>query len=586
MRLSMDNRVNLMICCNGVATCLDGMHKETEALEWYEEVDILYKNARFAARPALHDWEHYNPQPPRQDFYMQRIRALVGVADMYVHLGNTGAAAHRRSTADALIKHAPAGVNTRALRVLCPIYLLNAVTQFRHPDPELLKQWEPLNEDLQVRGSWQRMKISRNILPRMSFASFIWQSRLYICGGMKGGSPEVYNDFHCMDLSRQPGTWRELPRFPRKVCVNLQLVVHGNKAYCFRGAARIDYFNLTTERWGSVLTRCVDRAGEPVSWPIPDGTLSSYAMHVADGRMYVFGGAAKGADLGCNFFAVLDLSTKTWQHLSGVARMPEADPDEPGPRRYVASWVDGRKENVYLLQGMADRAAAEMFDQAHVACNSHGYDDFWSWNIEERKWRREKMVGNVPCPRTEMASTYSPALNSAIVYGGYSPETPTLFADSDLRFRFTYYADTFVLDHSSASPAPRWRHVVHQGFPTYRAQSTLLADPDTGRVYLFGGYTNTDQVPSGNHGQLWTRSFGDLWQLRLDVPGGHFEEVDVADEERNARLGPWQRCFSCGNTGMWRKCGGTCGGRAFFCDDACQREAWREHKELHNCRKR
>ena len=198
-------------------------------------------------------------------------------------------------------------------------------------------------------------------------------------------------------------------------------------------------------------------------------------------------------------------------------------------------------------------------------------------------------------------STQNPVLNSTIVYGGYNPEVPTQF-ESGMCFGFTYYADTFVLDHSVARP--RWRHVVHQGFPTYRAQSALLTDPDTGRMYLFGGYTNTDQVPSGKDAR--TRSFRDLWELRLDVPGGHFDEVNLSDE-RSAQMGPWRKCFNCGNTGFWKKCGGeswlpvtspgdtqletnlelltgTCNGRAFFCDDVCQREGWKEHKAFHNCR--
>ncbi|KAH9932855.1 uncharacterized protein B0H18DRAFT_1092989 [Fomitopsis serialis] len=574
LQLSMDERVDLMECCNGVAKCLSEAHKVTEALDWYEEVDALYKNARFAARPAMYDWEYYNPQPPRQDVYVQRLKGLVGSSDAFVTLRNTGSATHRKCVADELIKHLPAGVNTRPLRAICPSGSVTVLMQFRHPDPQLLKNWELSNDDLQVRGSWQKMKISRSILPRMGFASFIWKSRLYVCGGMKGGTIEPYRDFYYMDLTRQPGTWRELQRFPRLVFLNVQLAVHDNKAYSFRGAPELDFFDLVTERWGQVKTRWVDQSGKPIPWPIPREDLTDYAMHIIrDGCTCL---------MGCNLLAVLDLSTKKWQHLSGVADMPRAGYDVPGPRKYFASWVDGPQENIYLLQGVADRAASEMHHQPQGAHDSHGYDDFWSWNIEARRWRREKMVGNVPCPRSEMGCTYNPSLNSAIVYGGYSPEIPTLFANSGKCYRFTYYADTFILDHSS--PTPRWRHVVHQGFPTYRAQSVLLTDPDTGRMYLFGGYTNTDQVPSPNHGH--TRSFGDVWQLRLDVPGGHFEEVNVTDDERNARMGPWQRCFSCGNTGMWRKCGGTCKGRAFFCDDACLKDGWREHKELHKCRKK
>ena len=155
------------------------------------------------------------------------------------------------------------------------------------------------------------------------------------------------------------------------------------------------------------------------------------------------------------------------------------------------------------------------------------------------------------------APAQNPVLDSTIVYGGYNPEVPTQF-ESGVCFGFTYYADTFVLDHSAAvldhsAARPRWRHVVHQGFPTYRAQSALITDPDTGRMYLFGGYTNTDQVPSGKDAR--TRSFRDLWELRLDVPGGHFDEVNLSDE-RSAQMGPWRKCFNCGNTGFWKKCGG------------------------------
>jgi hypothetical protein len=42
------------------------------------------------------------------------------------------------------------------------------------------------------------------------------------------------------------------------------------------------------------------------------------------------------------------------------------------------------------------------------------------------------------------------------------------------------------------------------------------------------------------------------------MPGGGFDEgdVDVAEEAKTARVGPWQRCFACGAVGKWRKCGG------------------------------
>ena len=123
-------------------------------------------------------------------------------------------------------------------------------------------------------------------------------------------------------------------------------------------------------------------------------------------------------------------------------------------------------------------------------------------------------------------------------------------------FSFSYYADTFIYDDGSTSGSPPvWKHVVTSGFPSYRAQAEMFTDPDTGKIYLFGGYTNAQFVPQRKEAIM--RSFNDLWQLRLDIPGGFFEGVDLEEEARTARAGPWQRCYNCGNTGPWKKCGGT-----------------------------
>jgi hypothetical protein len=120
-------------------------------------------------------------------------------------------------------------------------------------------------------------------------------------------------------------------------------------------------------------------------------------------------------------------------------------------------------------------------------------------------------------------------------------------------------------------------------------------------MYMFGGWTNSQYIPTRS--KLLARTFGDLWELRLDVPGGHFDEVNVKEEMRVAKAGPWQRCFACAATGPWKKCGGaflstvwitfplilpvvgSCKGRVFFCGTTCLREGWKEHKEMHKCRK-
>lgn len=133
-----------------------------------------------------------------------------------------------------------------------------------------------------------------------------------------------------------------------------------------------------------------------------------------------------------------------------------------------------------------------------------------------------------------------------------------------MSFGFTYYADTFIYDgtptdtsDTASDPlqSQMWKQVVTQGFPTYRAQAQLVADPQTGRTYLFGGFTNNQYVPTRQ--DAVSRSFGDIWELRVDLPGGNFAGVDVEDEGRTAAAGPWQRCFTCGSAGQWKKCAGT-----------------------------
>ena len=70
---------------------------------------------------------------------------------------------------------------------------------------------------------------------------------------------------------------------------------------------------------------------------------------------------------------------------------------------------------------------------------------------------------------------------------------------------------------------------------------------------MYGGYTSHEYLPfyKKNH------CFSDIWQLKVDVPGGFFEDVDVEEEARSAKAGPWRRCFTCGATGRnWKRCGG------------------------------
>lgn len=82
-----------------------------------------------------------------------------------------------------------------------------------------------------------------------------------------------------------------------------------------------------------------------------------------------------------------------------------------------------------------------------------------------------------------------------------------------------------------------------------------------------------------------TRCFSDVWQLRLEMPGGAMTEEDRQIDVRTETMGPWRRCYTCGDVGFdYKKCSGTCGGRYFFCSVTCQRTGWSEHKQAQGCR--
>jgi hypothetical protein len=42
-----------------------------------------------------------------------------------------------------------------------------------------------------------------------------------------------------------------------------------------------------------------------------------------------------------------------------------------------------------------------------------------------------------------------------------------------------------------------------------------------------------------------SRTFGDVWQLLLDVPGGRLADADLRADADAPRMGPWKRCFTC-----------------------------------------
>lgn len=617
-------RANLMGCCNGMAKCYIHEKDIESALAWLDEVNVLYLNGYYSAEQGpLYDWFDHNIDLPEITF--QRVTALTTGAALLHDLGNTATAAQRRWNACDTIKGMPKPHFTPEVNAMNDMNKVVDAISLRHPDPQLCAKLKVTAPSLQIRGSWKKLQVKAppgRIMCRLRFASFIWNSRLYVAGGAKESHGPFYRDFWCLDLIKLD-EWRQLPNYPIPMSktglfVGWNMVVHEEqkRAYLFTGRPRLDYFNLVTETWGSITTTYKSTAadisaGVQDNWPYRGQDTCHATTQLINGKMYVFGGSHGGTKVGCNLFMELDLATKEWRRLSGYVMPPaKGDYSCPGPRVSPSSWVG--KGRFWLLMGQCDREGARLTGELHGAHIGFPYSDMWSWDIEGEKWRRERVAGNPPSSRAEMACTYNPNLKKVITFGGYCANIPTVYPVQKRRFDYSYYADTFIHEtpdslsmslikppSSSSStsagisdrpippseiPQPKWRQVLTRGFPTYRCQAQLHTDTATGKTYLFGGFTNTDYVPSRGS-SLNTRSFGDVWQLRLDVPGGDFEGVDLDEEARTAKAGPWQRCFTCGDAGMWKTCSGTCNGRAFFCGPECHKEGWKEHKGTHKCKK-
>ncbi|KAH9942131.1 uncharacterized protein BXZ73DRAFT_40844 [Epithele typhae] len=457
-------------------------------------------------------------------------------------------------------------------------YKLEDLTALRHPDPGLVTQQEIKDPRLQLMGSWKKIRV-KGIAPRQGFASFVWNSRLYVLGGEKNALPGPwYRDFHYIDLKDPEAGWRALPAYP----VSPERRPPNARAYFLHGRSTLDVFDLRTDTWSQVKTKMAPGSGP---WPL-ESSYNDFCIALVRRTLFVFGGTtnwALGGTCSSRSTSTPPLDAPGRPSRGGV----QPDFGWPGPRKHAMMWADAAKEKLWMMYGEADRAGAMQLGQMqHAANESYVHSDCWSWDIARREWQQERINGNPPCPRAEAGVAHNEKLGKVVVFGGYNAAVPTLH-DRRFYFHFSYYADTFVLETKPADNSPPyWRQVITRGWPTYRAQCKLVADPDTGEMYLFGGYTNSEYIKGRR--DVITRPYGDLWQLRLDVPGGGFEDVDLAEETRSARAGPWRRCFGCGAGGPGaglKKCAGGCAGKAVFCDAECLKQGWKEHKEKDKCKK-
>jgi hypothetical protein len=244
----------------------------------------------------------------------------------------------------------------------------------------------------------------------------LFSGRLYVAGGRRSEKGPYFRDIWTLDLVKLDA-WRRLPDYPvpfevSGLFLGWNMAVHGDTAVLFTGRPTIDVFDLNTETWSSFETTYTATAADIAAgviggWPYPGRSSSDSAMQILDSKLYVFGGGHGKTQMGCNLFMELDLSTRKWRRISGTVQVTEhADNSSPGPRKTAASWVSADKSRFFLLFGIFDRECAHFNNELHGADVAFGCSDFWSWSVKDEVWRQERMSGNPPCARTEMACAY------------------------------------------------------------------------------------------------------------------------------------------------------------------------------------
>lgn len=286
----------------------------------------------------------------------------------------------------------------------------------------------------------------------------------------------------CLDLKTGGSKWRQLLDHPRKeeargeVLLHRTMKVWDDKAWLFIGNGELWAFDLHQEQW---LYRSIVPAIPRAKFPYDDCMIDNAMVEIFEGIMYVFGGDDFVSHLGTNVLLAIDLKTMRWEHLTGTNKAAPS-PMAPPMRCLAATWMVPAERMLYVLYGVVTRLQAKLHD-APYGNDDRMCEDMWSFHIDTRQWRRERLRGNPPCARAEMGFTYNPVLNRAVVYGGFSNYYSTVDGKPHA---FTYYGDTFVQDLDTKI----WLQVLTRSFPSHRAQSRLIVDEDTGKTYLFGGW--------------------------------------------------------------------------------------------------
>jgi N-acetylneuraminic acid mutarotase len=138
----------------------------------------------------------------------------------------------------------------------------------------------------------------------------------------------------------------------------------------------------------------------------------------------------------------------TWNKLAPVGEVPSA--------RWGQAWAyDSTRDQVLLFAGRSDQGIV---------------NDTWAYDPTTNGWADLKPTGDLPGARAGHSMVYDPHSGKIILFGGYH--------------EFTRFNDTWAYDPATNA----WTDLKPTGdLPCARFYHSMVYDPGTGRMLLFGG---------------------------------------------------------------------------------------------------
>ncbi|RME22848.1 MAG: hypothetical protein D6798_14805, partial [Deltaproteobacteria bacterium] len=196
--------------------------------------------------------------------------------------------------------------------------------------------------------------------------------------------------------------------------------------------------------------------------PVPTGRYSAVGGMGPDGRsLYVAGGGSSDGVLSDAWR--FDLATRTWERLG----------DLPRP----------------MLRGTATLVDRDLWVFAGEDGDFHDTADLWRWNLDTDTWESIDAIGDWPAPRKKHQAVAVDG--QVLVHGGQQND-----GDPDV-----VLGDLWTWDPIQR----RWTEQLGKGGPAGSWRQGMATDPDTGTVWLQGGYDGDDVRTD------W------LWSLDIDT---------------------------------------------------------------------